>query len=98
MTDSTTAKGWLKKSNFSNLGESPEQVSARIKAARIHTSLFPKKEIKTYSQWFKGEENDVANALSCDNDRFDNKLTLIMKSFAPRRFPLASKFFNCPKK
>jgi hypothetical protein len=33
MTDSTTAKGWLKKSNFSELGKSPIQASVRIEAA-----------------------------------------------------------------
>jgi hypothetical protein len=32
MTDSTTVEGWLKKSNFSKLGESPIQASLRIKA------------------------------------------------------------------
>jgi len=32
MTDSTTAEGWLRKSNFSELGESPIQASARIEA------------------------------------------------------------------
>jgi hypothetical protein len=35
MTDSTTAEGWLKKSNFSKLGESKIQSSVRIKAARM---------------------------------------------------------------
>ncbi len=33
MTDSTTAEGWLKKMNFSKLGESKIQSSVRIKAA-----------------------------------------------------------------
>jgi hypothetical protein len=33
MTNSTTAEGWLKKSNFSKLGESPIQASVRIEAA-----------------------------------------------------------------
>ncbi len=33
MTDSTTAEGWLKKSNFSELGKSPIQASVRIEAA-----------------------------------------------------------------
>jgi hypothetical protein len=50
MTDSTMAKGWLKKSNFSKLGESPEQASARIEATRMHASLFLKRGLKTYSQ------------------------------------------------
>jgi hypothetical protein len=32
MMDSTTAEGWLKKSNFSELGKSPIQASVRIEA------------------------------------------------------------------
>ncbi len=97
MTNSTTAGGWLKKSNFSKLGKSPEQASARIEAARMHTSLFPKKGIKTYSQWFKGEENNVANALSHDNNRSNNKLTLIIKSFCPLQVPSCFKILQLPK-
>jgi hypothetical protein len=34
LTNSTPTEGWLKKSNFSELGESPIQASARIKACR----------------------------------------------------------------
>jgi hypothetical protein len=40
MTNSMTAKGWLKKSNFSELRESPKQASARIEAAKMHASFF----------------------------------------------------------
>ncbi len=75
MTDSTTAKGWLRKSNFMELGESPKQASARIEAARKHASLFLKNGIKSYSQWFEGERNKVADALSHDDDRNDEELT-----------------------
>ncbi len=97
MTDSTTAEGWSKKSNFSELGESPEQASARIEAARMHTSLFLKKGIKTYSQWFKGEENNLPDALSCNNNRSDNEPTLIIKSFCPSQVPSCFKILQLPK-
>jgi hypothetical protein len=97
MTNSMTAKGWLKKSNFSKLGESPEQASARIEAARIHTSLFLKKGIKTYSQWFKREDNDVADVLSHDNDRSEHKLTLIIKSCCLLQVPSRFKILQLPK-
>jgi hypothetical protein len=50
MTDSTTAEGWLRKLNFTELGESPKQASARIEAARKHASLFLENGIKSYSQ------------------------------------------------
>ncbi len=80
------------KSNFSKLGESPEQASARIEAARMHASLFPKKGIKTYSQWFKGEENYVADAPSRNNGGSNDELTLIIKSFCPLQVPSCFKF------
>ncbi len=97
MTNSMMAKGWLKKSNFSKLGESPKQASAKIEAARMHASLFLKKGIKMHSQWFKGEENNVADALSCNNDRFNNKLTLIITSFCPLQAPSCFKILQLPK-
>jgi hypothetical protein len=59
MTDSTTAEGWLKKSNFSELGKSPIQASVRIEAAQKQASLFMSLGLKSYSQWFKGEANEV---------------------------------------
>ena len=34
--------------------------------------------IKDYSQWFQGKVNDVANALSRDDDRSDEELTHIL--------------------
>jgi hypothetical protein len=34
MTDSTTAKGWMKKLNFSKAGDGPIQASTFVDAAR----------------------------------------------------------------
>jgi len=98
MTDSTTAEGWLKKSNFSELGESPIQASARIEACPKQAALFMSLGIKCYSQWLTGERNQVLDALSCDDDRSDEELTSVIKSFAHYRFPLTSRFFSCQKK
>ena len=64
MTDSTTAEGWLKKSNFRELGESPIQASARIEACQKQATLFMSLGIKCYSRWFAGERNQVSDALS----------------------------------
>jgi hypothetical protein len=97
MTDSATAKGWLKSSNFSKLGETPGQESAKIKVARMCTSLFLKMGIKTYSQLFKGKGNRVADAPSCDDDRTNNELTLIMKSVFPSQVPSHFKVLQLPK-
>ncbi len=98
MTDSTTAEGWLKKSNFSELGENPIQASVRIEAARMQTTLFLERGLKSYSQWFKGERNEVSDALSHDNDRTDDELILTIKLVAPPRFPLTSRFVRCQTK
>jgi hypothetical protein len=94
MTDSTTAEGWLIESNFSELGENPIQALVRIEAARVQATLFLKRGLKSYSQWFKGERNEVSDALSCDNDRTDDELTHTIKTCCPSQVP--SHFKICP--
>ena len=80
-------EGWLKKSNFSELGKSPIQASARIEACRMQAILFMSLSIKCYSQWFPGERNQVSDTLSCDNDRSNKELTSVIKSFCPLQVP-----------
>ena len=87
MTDSTTAEGWLRKSNFSELGESKLLASVRIEAARMHATLFVSLGIKNYSQWFKGESNDVSDSLSRDDNRTDKELINIFHSSCPSQIP-----------
>jgi hypothetical protein len=98
MTDSTTVKGWLKKTNFSEFGENPIQVLVRIEAARMQATLFLKRGLKSYSQWFKGERNEVSDALSRDNDRTENKFTLSLKTCCPSQFPSHFKIRPLPNK
>ena len=66
MTDSTTAEGWMRKSNFVKLDDNPIQVTTRVDAARKYVSVFMQAGVKGYSQWFAGKSNNVANALSRD--------------------------------
>jgi hypothetical protein len=40
MTDSTTAEGWMQKSNFVEPDNDPVQVMTRVDAARKYTSIF----------------------------------------------------------
>jgi hypothetical protein len=61
MTDSTTAKGWMKKLNFSKAGDNPIQASTCVNAARKYAQVFLDADIKGYSQWFAGERNNVAD-------------------------------------
>jgi hypothetical protein len=68
MTDSITSESWLKKTNFSKLGDKPIQALVHLEAARIHTMNYMTTGIRDYSLWFKGEDNVVANSLLRDNN------------------------------
>jgi hypothetical protein len=87
MTDSTTAEGWMHKTNFRSCDDDQEQVDAKITVARKFALEFTKHGIKSYSQWFPGKENIVADALSRDDDRTDDELTSILFRFAPEQTP-----------
>jgi hypothetical protein len=87
MTDSTTSEGWLRKSNFIEDGEDPIQATIRLEVARHHALHYLENGIREYSQWFRGIENNVADALSRDDDRSDDELTLILRSHCPSQVP-----------
>ena len=87
MTDSSTSEGWSRKTNFPEDGEDPIQATIRIEVARSHAMRLMKHGIKDYSQWFPGKENDVADALSRDDDRSDEELTHILRTFVPSQVP-----------
>jgi hypothetical protein len=82
MTDSTTSKGWMQKTNFKE-DKNRIQATIRIEVARSHAAQFMDHGICKYSQWFRGIENDVADALSQDMDRSDDKLTQILFTHIP---------------
>ena len=84
--------------NFSKLGDNPIQATVRLKAARLHTMHYTTIGIREYSQWFKGEANVVADTLSRDNDRSNNKLTLSSAPIALHRFHNILRFNPCPTK
>jgi hypothetical protein len=87
MTNSTTLAGWLRKSNFIEDGESPIQATIRLEVARHHALHYLQTGIREYSQWFRGVENKVADALSRDDDRSDDELTNIFRSHCPSQVP-----------
>ena len=78
MTDSTTAEGWMRKSNFDKVSEDSVQATVRTDAARHHARLFMDAEIKGYSQWFARKLNNVANTLSWDWHQDGKELTSIL--------------------
>jgi hypothetical protein len=98
MTNSTTAEGWLRKSNFTKLGEDPIQAIVRIKAARMQATLFISLRLKSYSQWFEGKKNEVSDALSRKYDRSNHELTPIIKLSCPTQVPSHFEIQQLPNK
>ena len=98
MTDSTTAEGWMHKTNFREVDDDQVQVDVRIEAARKFATIFTEHGIKSYSQWFPGRENIVADALSRDDDRTDDELTSILYCFAPHQMPSRFEIAPLPRK
>ena len=60
-TDSTSAEGWLRKSNFC-----AETQPAQLVVARKVATTITDADCCLYSQWFPGDENSVADSLSHD--------------------------------
>ena len=87
MTDSSTSEGWLRKSNFKEDGESPIQATVRLEVSRNNAKRIMEGKIKNYSQWFPGWMNDVSDAFSRDDDRSENELINIFRSFTPSHIP-----------
>ncbi len=87
MTNSTTSEGWLRKTNFSELGDNPLQATVCLEATRMHAMHYMTLGIREYSQWFKREANMVADALSPDNNRSDDELTHIFCTHCPSQIP-----------
>ena len=70
MTDSSTSEGWAKKSNFNanpvdaDPDFDPIEAKVRAKVCRHFALLMLNNDIRSYSQWFPGKENDVSDMLS----------------------------------
>jgi hypothetical protein len=98
MTDSTTAKGWMKKLNFSKAGNNPIQASTCNDAARKYAQVYLDMYVKGYSQWFAGKRNNVADALSQEWQRTNKNLTSILRSLFPNQMPNHFKILQIPSK
>ena len=86
MTDSTTSAGWMRKSNFRE-EDDPLQAAARIEVARSHARRYMNQEIRDYSQWFPGKDNEVADSLSRDMHLSDEILTSHILAKFPSQVP-----------
>ena len=87
MTNSSTSKGWSQNKIFKEDEDNPIQDTIRIEIAQSHAMRLLKNGIKGYSQWFSGKENDVADALSRDDNRSDEELIKILKLFILSQLP-----------
>ena len=98
MTDSTTTAGWLRKSNFQDSPEeSTEMTAAKLRVARGHASHLLKNNCIDYSQWFPGEENDIADSLSRDDHLSNTELTSLMFSSFSNQIPPNFKISPLPQ-
>eukprot|EP00957_Ditylum_brightwellii_P014294 1076328-Ditylum_brightwellii.AAC.1 len=57
LTDSTTSKGWAKKTNFCEDGESPVEMEVPVTIVRTHAKKLMDANVKDYSQYFPGKYN-----------------------------------------
>jgi hypothetical protein len=96
MTDSTTAKGWMQKSNFIKVGDNPIQELRCVDAARKYAEVFLNADVKGYSQWFAGKRNNIADALSREWHRTNDKRTSILCSLFPNQMPDQFKILLLP--
>ncbi len=89
-TDSSSATGWLRKSNFSDLEDEVVQMTTARHLA--YTMLSCKSCL--YSQWFPGDENQVSDSLSRDFQLNNEELTHLITTFLPEQVPFG--FHLCP--
>jgi hypothetical protein len=94
MADSSTSAGWCVKSNFDvdPLQEAfcyidPIEAQVREEVCQHFGCLLLKNDLCQYSQWFPGKENDVSDTLSRDDDRTDEELTHLLRTFVPEQVP-----------
>jgi hypothetical protein len=79
--DSTTATGWLRRSNFTD--DDPVQLAV---ARELATTLI-QKDCCLYSQWFPGTDNIVPDSLSRDHHLSDSSLLTLLQSACPTQVP-----------
>ena len=86
--DSTSAMGWLHKSNFD------DAEPLHLSLAQATADLIMDHNSCLYSQWFPGDENNLTNALSRDTHLDDDALLTLLLSHVPEQIPEG--FYICP--
>ncbi len=92
-SDSTSASGWLKKSNFCD----KDDVFIQLTTARQIATIILESESCLYSQWFPGKFNDVSDACSRDFHLSDIEITNLILSSIPNQVPNGFRISNPPQ-
>ncbi len=88
MGDSTTAVGWMHKSNFqSNENESEEMTKVKSKIARDYAWRMIQNRLCDFPKWFNGIFNELTDSLSRDHHLSDQYLTQMYLSCIPKQVP-----------
>jgi hypothetical protein len=80
--DSTSATGWLRKSNFSDNNH-----RLQLEAARHLAFILLDAGVLLYSQWFAGKTNGMSDSLSRDTHLSARELTALCSHFIPSQVP-----------
>lgn len=95
-TDSATAAGWLKKSNFLDT-TSTSKFSIHLVVARKLASIVMESSTCLYAQWFLRDSNNIADALSRDHLSTNSELCASLLSLFPEQLPVGLIFLDLPE-
>ena len=104
LTDSSTLAGCLVKSNFDgdhshtiDKNEDPTQIEILLEV-RCNAIMMMDHNLCEYSQWFRGEENNVMDSHLWDDNILDDKLTHLLTATFPEQVPDFLAIVPLPKK
>ena len=92
-TDSSSVAGWLRKSNFV---DSDNEIGQMTTAHHLAHLVIDSK-CCLYSQWFPGDQNIVADALSRDFHLSNTNLANLITSLVPSQVPFGLIIQDLPK-
>ena len=88
MGDNTASMGWLRRTNFRESDENDMEWLVKQQVARKLASIVLEADCCIYRQWFKGEENVLADSLSRDGFVFTNQAhKSFLQSTIPQQVP-----------
>jgi hypothetical protein len=91
-TDSSSAMGWLRKTNFADKSDEAVQLATARRLAEITIDA----NCTLYSQWFPGDSNSIADSLSHDFHIDDLLLSNLLVSHFPEQVPFGLTILPVP--